>query len=70
MHDPWLTVWPTPGNRRQVTIATVEPVEYQELYRVAFQDSAGKQLGVQLHSMELRTLIEKGAELLGLSLVP
>lgn len=68
MADPLITVWPEPSRRRKVMKATVNVVKESEgLYQVAFQDSANKQLGVQLPKTALRSLVEEGAALLALS---
>ena len=70
MNDPWLTIWPEPSRHRAVTQASVELVDDSRMqYRAAFQDSAEKQLGVQLSATVLRMMLKKGADLLGLELV-
>ncbi len=67
MHDPMISSWPEPTHRRLVVRAEAEDVG-QGVYRLAFQDSAGKQHFIPLPSEVLQSIVESGAAVLGLSL--
>jgi hypothetical protein len=70
MADPYLSIWPVIPDRKVNNAVAQRVDEYQRLYRVAFADSAGKQLAIQLPDTALRNLVETGAALLGLVLQP
>jgi len=64
MDDPAISVWPEPTRHRSVVKAKTEPVG-RGLYRIVFQDSADKQMFIQLPREALQSVIDSGAEILG-----
>lgn len=63
MADPWLSIWPQ-DNSRRVFDAKVQAVDVaQGLYRIAFRDTAGKQLAVQIPLSALKTVAATAAAL-------
>jgi hypothetical protein len=68
MADPTLSIWPISNDRKVIRAEAQMVDERQRLFRVAFADSAKKQLAVQLTENTLRNLIETGASLLNIKL--
>ncbi len=64
MDDPTIRVWPEPTRRRLVVKAKTEDMG-QGVYRIAFHDSADKQMFIQLPREALQSVIDSGAEILG-----
>ena len=63
-NDPTISQWPEPSHHRSVVKATTEPVG-RGLYRIVFQDSADKQMVIQLPREALQSVVNSGAEILG-----
>jgi endo-1,4-beta-mannosidase len=64
MADPLLSIWPTDNTRRVVKAeAQIVNVD-QRVYRIAFMDSVGKQLAVQIPLAAVRTISETAEAIL------
>lgn len=65
MPDPMYQAWPEPSHHRKVVRAQAQmEVGGQNTFVLVFEDSAGKQLKVQIPETALRIVVETGAKLL------
>lgn len=65
MSDPMLNVRPDQSRRRRVIRAEAQAIDpAQQLFRVIFEDSDGKQMAIQLKVSELRSIVETANALL------
>ena len=63
MVDRLLSIWPMDKTRRVIKAEAQVVDAHPGLYRIAFMDSAGKQLAVQVPRSVLQTIVESASAL-------